>query len=293
MNTKKWIALFCTALLLAALAACKEEVVKPVEEPEQDVIEQEEEPEEESEPEEEPEQETGDGFNAGVSAEEAMALYAAVLEENREAILAYDWQSEINTEYNDMDPPRPVAFCDITGDGIPELFYMESPSPYMANLHICTVAEGKVRELFYPFDENETGLMSDVAAGGGNEYVLYTGKDGKFYLYYVSNNETSVYAIYCDELRNGQIQCVSKALNVMSPVFDENNAFEEMENIYYVNDEEVDASEGTAAFDNAFGQLDQVILYSGYDNGAVWKKIDPESALAMTYADAHKAAKGE
>ncbi len=285
MSWKKWIALLCAAGMITILSACKDKEPEPEPEPTKEVVTQE-------APEEEEEEEAE--VTAGVSAEEAYKLYAGVLEANKDAILAYDWQKEISADYEVMDPARPVAFCDLNNDGIPELFYMTADSQYEAFLHITTIVNGSVRDMIYPFDENETGKLSDAAAGGGNEYLLYTGKDGNLYMYYVSSNETSIYAIYAVQMKNGQLMRVSKGLNVMSPVYDDDGMMQdEMENIYYVNDSEVSSSEGTAAFEEAFDQMDQVILYSGYDSGAVWKNVKNAEALCTTYEDALKTAEGE
>ena len=102
--------------------------------------------------------------------EEAPALraYLDLLEQDRSDILLYTWQHGYYGygAQTDEELPRPVVFCDVWGDELPEMIYLKcSGSEWSTSLNIVTWDKGRLRSLF-----SETW---DVLVAGGFRYYLY------------------------------------------------------------------------------------------------------------------------
>ncbi len=132
---------------------------------------------------------------------DAMKAYLAVLGENREAILGYDWQmgqiyDEDRYELVPVATAAPVTFADVWGDGEPELLFLTAESyegfRIVATLHVYTFENGRARELL-----KEGGL--DGQAGGGGGYRLFQLDGDKslwLYVVYFGEGENCTYTRY-------------------------------------------------------------------------------------------------
>lgn len=121
------------------------------------------------------------------------AAYGKLLSDNEAAIRAYHWQNG-NSEYG-AKPLKPVAFCDINGDGVPELFVMmctetvrEKLGDESAELCIYTYKEGEVCELPYDLaiDRISYNHIASYNAADTGQYLIYKGK----------GNHLNMYAMY-------------------------------------------------------------------------------------------------
>lgn len=125
---------------------------------------------------------------------DAFAAYLDVLAENREAILAYDWQKGVVYDAERYETalggtPRQVAVADVWGDETPELLYIAAEKQdgcyIFARLHLVTFEDGAARELGERFD-----LSLDGQVGGGMNYRLFqTESDKGLWLYKIYYSE--------------------------------------------------------------------------------------------------------
>lgn len=133
------------------------------------------------------------------------AEYAKFLEESADAIKGYSWQNG-NSEYG-ARPLKPVAFCDINGDEVPELFMMKktleasSSSVDTAELFIYTFKDNAIKEVAYDLSagtrySHDRVIDEYVSAGG--RYLIYKGKDNTLNMYVLSGGTSLVYHVYSD-----------------------------------------------------------------------------------------------
>lgn len=110
------------------------------------------------------------------------AAYLEVLESDEQGIREYTFEENEGL----------TAMADINDDGVPELLYFlkdeEHDFPYMK---IWTFRDGTASEVSYQkplpcddfgFDAPEDA-MYDYTVEGGTSYIVYTGNDGKLYMY--------------------------------------------------------------------------------------------------------------
>lgn len=103
---------------------------------------------------------------------EAYQAYLALLEQERNDILRYTWQHGYYGYgvQTDEQVPRPVVFCDIRGDGVPEMLYVKGyQTEWDTTLNIVAWENGQLRTLFSD--------VWDVAVAGGFRYYLYQLRD--------------------------------------------------------------------------------------------------------------------
>ena len=100
-------------------------------------------------------------------------IYANILQEHRDGILKYEVAPELS------EKPRDVALVDVTGDDIPELFFVEQldyNKPAM--LMTYTILDGKAALMEYP-EEGDYGLVNrfSLDAGGYEFDSVYAAVD--------------------------------------------------------------------------------------------------------------------
>jgi len=114
------------------------------------------------------------------------ASYADALKANESAIRASgeDWQGDVNGNSFENN----VLLYDINGDGNSELILMLG-TEMGGVLHILTMKDGKAVECEYdvvpavPYVEENEAPFKFVVAGGGTDYMIYSGKEsGVFYI---------------------------------------------------------------------------------------------------------------
>ena len=118
----------------------------------------------------------------------AYQIYSDKLNEYGESIRAYSWQS----------PAKPVCLQDITGDGIPELFFLEGRpegAVYTATLHIGTVVGGQyVEPAYFPADG---GQFHHLSPGGGYHcFTLASGQNGDLLIFSAEGDADYAYEIW-------------------------------------------------------------------------------------------------
>lgn len=114
------------------------------------------------------------------------ASYADALKANEAAIRASgeDWQGDVNGNSFENN----VLLYDLNGDGNPELILMLG-TKMGGVLHILTMKDGMAVECEYdvvpavPYVEENEAPFKFVVAGGGTDYMIYSGKEsGVFYI---------------------------------------------------------------------------------------------------------------
>ncbi|SNU06729.1 zinc-ribbon domain-containing protein [Lachnospiraceae bacterium] len=106
--------------------------------------------------------------------------YLSVLQEHKKSIKKYTWQRGYNS-----DKAYPVAFKDLTGDGIDEMIFMEADNEYAASLYIYTFADGEARQIYSM--EN-----LDVEVAGGTTFYVAALKDNAgLFIYHSVTDEGS------------------------------------------------------------------------------------------------------
>lgn len=117
----------------------------------------------------------------GVLTKDVCRIYLDLLESRQANIERYDWQ-QTGTDL----PTRQVVLCDICGDILPELIWVEAAEDEnvkAATLNIAAIRDGEAVIL--------SSQSWDVQAGGGFHYYLFQEEDSKtLYAFAVSGEET-------------------------------------------------------------------------------------------------------
>lgn len=226
---------------------------------------------------------------------EAYAAYEIFLTDNASAIEQYENCPAV--EYS-MGKDKAVSFCDIDGNGIPELFammYSTESAGERGLLNIYTFSGGQVREVPYTIDRQENFDGGDkkaadynVVAGGYCDYAAYTGKDGSLYIFSGSYNESSY--SYLNRYTVGPGAALTAADQLYwAEVYDADGPHSE----YRDNGADVPESDLTEKRDAAFSDLEQMIIcgagtYEGVYNNQIplWTNLDETTPLNMSCQDA-------
>ena len=196
------------------------------------------------------------------------AEYAKLLEENADAIKGYSWQNG-NSEYG-ARPLRPVAFCDINGDEIPELFMMKktidasASSVDAAELFIYTFKDNAIKEVAYDLSagtrySHDRVIDEYVSAGG--RYLIYKGKGNTLNMYILSGGTSLVYHVYSFAVDK---DCTLSLKQVVENYYEMDNPGKV--DIYYKDGKEVSNQDGISAIKSAFTDFDKPIIGSQYED---------------------------
>lgn len=121
-------------------------------------------------------------------------VYLEILEEYKDAILAYDWQYDAH-----IDAPinRPVVISDVGSDGIPELLMVYAEGERACTFEICFLPTESyygeprlIRASVLEDDDPQSTFSFAVFAVGDSAYCVYrTGvdSDGDFNLYVLND----------------------------------------------------------------------------------------------------------
>lgn len=93
--------------------------------------------------------------------------YLRCLRENQETIGQYNWQSAWQDGQLSVSS-RSVALTDITGDGVPELIYIQAGPNTLVTLRIATCRDGELAWLYA-----DDATYWDGQVGGGFSYYLF------------------------------------------------------------------------------------------------------------------------
>ena len=262
MKTRKWIGCLCIVAMVICMAGCSKEDSKETSSAESSSVEE--------------------SQNKTTDLTETYAAYQNLLEEKKDAIQGYSWQRAVSSDVKYIQ--RPVALCDINGDGIPELFCMMAEEKYQAVLRIYTYENDQVKEMTYTLDDSDEPLW-DVEAGAGVNYVVYADNDGNLYIYHTSGSDSITYCVNTYQAKGSTLKATGTLKNVYGPSEDNSD---EISDVYYLNGKKIGNSQGKLRFQNVFKKMESVILYSGYDETSIWSRFDTEKAKCMSLTDLQK-----
>lgn len=206
------------------------------------------------------------------------AIYEAyynLMVENEDAIRSYNWQSEAVSEYIEIQ--KPVALCDINNDTVPELFFfsVDTSNSFLAMLNIYSFYDGAVKKLEYTHTDNS--YFSDVSAASCVQYVVYKGNTKNSFLIYSSmEDENAFYTMAKYKVgKDGAIH--------QNTFLEHDHLYAESNDAFRKNGKKTDSKTYDSGVKKAIKSLDEVIIYSGHDDTAIWKKFNPDDTLSMSY----------
>ncbi|MCR5543468.1 MAG: zinc ribbon domain-containing protein [Eubacterium sp.] len=106
--------------------------------------------------------------------------YYDVLKKHKSSIKNYTWQMGYDAKQS-----YPVAFKDLTGDGLDELIFMEAGNEYAAGVYVYTYTNGKADEIY-----SQENIDMEVA-GGSVFYVASLKNNEGLFIYYSVVDEGS------------------------------------------------------------------------------------------------------
>lgn len=197
--------------------------------------------------------------------EPAYEAYLELLVDKQAEIDSYDWQKGFfdgAEGYLDENMARPVALSDVTGDGIPELIYMEGVADeggfrICAALNIVTYEDGGIKTL-----HRSEGW--DVNAGGGSSYCLFKELgDSALYVYENGGDESWIYS--CSRFLENEYGELEK-----SEVCRREDTADYVDGDwagvrnYLVSGETATEAEYLAAVENLKENTSEILMYSAY-----------------------------
>ena len=202
-----------------------------------------------------PEEDTG----AEQTNTEVCNAYLALLEQERDAIFAYDWGYRQDRSLKFCQ----VAFYDVCGDETPELLLIRDIEEVLdgnvifskAYLEIYTCENGAVKLLF--------SEAWDWLAGGGGNYAVFTleGEDSLYGLYSTDDSDWSYYydQFVPDEdgmlVRENLLECDHLENFYNEPDF--------QGTVYYAAGAEISGADFDAKFADLTGRINCIYLFSG------------------------------
>ena len=223
----------------------------------------------------------------------AFAAYSKLLSDNEDSIRAYHWQNG-NSEYG-AKPLKPVSFCDINADGVPELFVMMETKEVKEHfgvdaveLCIYTYKNGELQEIPYYFSNDRLSYNHIVAyfvADAGN-YVIYKGKDNRLNMYAKYGDASQNYYIFTFDVG---ADCNLTLTQTLKNHY--SNETGTTEDIYYKDGEEISYDEGVSLFRAGFKDFEKPIIadlhdYNDSDISTLTNQFSESDLLSMSYEDA-------
>ena len=212
--------------------------------------------------------------------EEALIHYKAILQANKTAINQYNFQFGLNYVDDDtMEPgkdPEPIAFADINGDDVPELFYMfdDEGLGYMGKLSISTYVDGEVKEVY-----NE---VLDAVAASGTTYCLFkTDQQDGFILYSAIGDEGYDYTYSHFALPDGELVQDSTLIKSEMP----NEDYSVTTTTYTLDGNELTEAQGEEMIGQYLEFRNEVILYNDPYSYILDMDHEIEDAFADTAID--------
>ena len=232
-----------------------------------------------------------------VSMADVFKAYKAKIQEKRADIEAFSWQD--GSDEFEPKEQRPIAFFDINGDGIEEMFCMavDDNDEYQAELNIYTYEDGEAEEIEYAssYVDFLTGevttddALTNTAAAGGMNFAVYMSKDGKTLNMYRSSVDEFLstyveeYLVSGKNLTNGTFLADNR---------DMTGQYGDMYNSSYEDGEKVSGERMQGLLTANFADVGTVIICSnmtgedGGDDNTIWWQFSEDDALMMTIDDA-------
>lgn len=209
----------------------------------------------------------------GVLTKDVCTIYLDLLQSRQADIERYDWQ-QLGTDM----PTRQVVLCDVCGDILPELIWVEAAKDEnvtAAVLNIAGIRDGGAVIL--------SSQSWDVQAGGGFHYYLFQEEEGKtLYAFTVSGEETWTqrYSSYSE--RNGGL--AADELLKFVTVWDPESGDETRS--YAGEGGEISEEEWLNAVGSLQAGTKDVLMYSSHAGDFVEDYVSRNGCPAMTCAGA-------
>lgn len=210
----------------------------------------------------------------GVVTKDICKAYLALLEERRARIERYDWQQSGDA------PTRQVVLCDICGDNVPELIWVEATDEAnvaASTLNIAAIRGGAAEIL--------CSSRWDVQAGGGFPYYLFQEKDGKTLYAYSAHGEgnwTQCYHVFTDSGAGLEQEELLKS--VMTQEFDGETSRESYS--FTLRGAEISAEEWLAEDERLAANTQCVLMYNDDARSYVEGFVKDNGCPAMSCAEA-------
>ncbi len=214
-----------------------------------------------------------DSAQDGILTKDVCAIYLDLLQSRQAEIERYDWQQT----GTDM-PTRQVVLCDVWGDILPELIWVEATDDEnvrAATLNIAGIRDGSAVIL--------SSQSWDVQAGGGFHYYLFQEQDSKtLYAFSACGEETWTqrYSSYAE--RDGGL--AADELLTFVTVWDPETGGETRS--YAKEGVEVSGEEWLAAVGSLQAGTRGVLMYSSQAGDFVSDYVSRNGCPAMTCAGA-------
>ena len=220
-----------------------------------------------------PASEQNDSSRDGVLTKDVCSIYLNLLQSRQADIERYDWQ-QLGTDL----PTRQVVLCDVCGDILPELIWVEAAEDEnvtAATLNIAGIRDGEAVIL--------SSQRWDVQAGGGFHYYLFQEEDGKtLYAFTVSGEETWTqrYSIYPE--RDGGL--AAEELLTFITAWDPESGEETRS--YAKEGGEISEEEWLGAVGSLQAGTKGVLMYSSHAGDFLENYVSQNGCPAMTCAGA-------
>ena len=288
----KYRIVLITILLIVSLSACVKEEEPVVSEDSFGVVTREENSNEKDEEDLSVVQNERAGSDA-LSDSEYLS-YADALKANEGAIRASenDGQRDVNGNVFQNN----VLLYDINGDDNPELMLMLGTEG--GSLHILTMKDGKAVECQYdvvptaPYVEENEAAFKYINAGGGTDYMIYSGKEkGVFYIAHnIWNTRMDSRSIKYSMNSDGLVKadtCVENFVTI--------EPTDKPSDEYEIDGEAVSADEGAAVFTKHREDYGKLLMYNlkygsveEHEDFRVFQNLKTDKPLASGYADVMK-----
>ncbi len=216
------------------------------------------------------------------------AAYKKVLKSYKTQVANYFWQYDFDVMTQTANEEQtPIAFADITGDGVPEMILIQTQAPDSsgnADLDIYSFDGDKARQIFGT-DLSDDVMGWDVSAASGTSYFLFTDKDGTLCAYSGIGDES-----YTDKYMkfkmdaSGMLQIDPEWSKTTGP----NEEHTDNILICMKNDKEVSEAKYDKFLNNLKKQADTLLIFNEQGRDKAAEFFGNTDDTAMTYDEAMK-----
>ena len=210
----------------------------------------------------------------------AYADYLTIIEDNEDAIRAYNWMATVAPDSGVMAPSEevPLALYDVTGDGLEELFLMKTETTYNADLEVYS---------YDPASGTSNLILSlegfDVLAGGGGRYAIAPMDPGFLFVFRGEGDEewTDSYSVY--QFNGSEMYLSGNITKVSHP----NDDYTEYVSDYSMNDAAIDEDDFEEAKAEVYEYIEALLQYNYLSQPDMVYALSDVDTYAMSYDDMH------
>ena len=210
----------------------------------------------------------------------AYADYLTIIEDNEDAIRAYNWMATVAPGSGVMAPSEevPLALYDVTGDGLEELFLMKTETTYNADLEVYS---------YDPASGTSNLILSlegfDVLAGGGGRYAIAPMDPGFLFVFRGEGDEewTDSYSVY--QFNGSEMYLSGNITKVSHP----NDDYTEYVSDYSMNDAAIDEDDFEEAKAEVYEYIEALLQYNYLSQPDMVDVLSDVDTYAMSYDDMH------